>query len=106
MPSICLSNGVTSLVDAGREGVDRIEEIVATAKGAPNRVRILLNIARTGILPDGELNDISRVDVEAAQKVIARHRRLIVGVKRGCRAPWPARTISRRCGGHRRSPVR
>ena len=81
MPSICLSNGVTSLVDAGSEGVDRIEEIVATAKGAPNRVRILLNIARTGILPDGELNDISRVDVEAAQKVIARHQGLIVGVK-------------------------
>ena len=69
-------------------------------------MRILLNIARTGILPDGELMDISRVDVEAAQKVIAAHRDLIVGVKRGCRAPSPARTISRRCGGRRRSPVR
>ena len=81
MPSICLSNGVTALVDAGSQGVDRIEEIVATAKGAPNRVRILLNIARTGILPEGELNDISRVDVEAAHKVIDRYRDLIVGVK-------------------------
>ena len=81
MPSICLSNGVTSLLDAGSQGVDRIDEVVAAAKSAPNRVRILLNIARTGILPDGELMDISRVDVAAAQKVIAANRDLIVGVK-------------------------
>jgi dihydroorotase len=81
MPSICLSNGVTSLLDAGSQGVDRIDEVIAAAKGAPNRVRILLNVARTGILPDGELMDISRVDVAAAQKVIAANRDLIVGVK-------------------------
>lgn len=81
MPSICLSNGVTSLLDAGSQGVDRIDEVIDAAKGAPNRVRILLNIARTGILPDGELMDISRVDVPAAQKVIAAHRDLIIGVK-------------------------
>jgi dihydroorotase len=81
MPSICLSNGVTSLLDAGSQGVDKIDEVIAAAKGAPNRVRILLNIARTGILPDGELMDISRVDVAAAQKVIAANRDLIVGVK-------------------------
>ena len=81
MPSICLSNGVTSVVDAGSQGVDRIDEVIDAAKGAPNRVRILLNVARTGILPDGELMDISRVDVAAAQKIIAAHRDLIVGVK-------------------------
>jgi dihydroorotase len=81
MPSICLSNGVTSLLDAGSQGVDRIDEVIDAARGAPNRVRILLNVARTGILPDGELMDISRVDVAAAQKVIAAHRDLIVGVK-------------------------
>jgi dihydroorotase len=81
MPSICLSNGVTSLLDAGSQGVDRIDEVIAAANGAPNRVRILLNIARTGILPDGELMDINRVDVAAAQKVIAANRDLIVGVK-------------------------
>jgi len=72
---------VTSLLDAGSQGVDRIDEVIDAAKGAPNRVRILLNIARTGILPDGELMDISRVDVPAAQKVIAAHRDLIIGVK-------------------------
>jgi dihydroorotase len=81
MPSICLSNGVTALLDAGSQGVDRIDEVLAAARAAPNHVRILLNVARTGILPDGELMDISRVDVAAAQKVIAANRDLIVGVK-------------------------
>jgi dihydroorotase len=81
MPSICLADGVTSLVDAGSQGADRIDDIVSVARSAPNRVRILLNVARTGILPDGELMDISRVDVNAARKAIDRHRDVIIGVK-------------------------
>ncbi len=81
MPGICLSQGVTSLVDAGSQGADRIDEVVSVAKGAPNRVRVLLNLARTGILGDGELMDMSRADVAAARAAIARHRDVIVGVK-------------------------
>jgi dihydroorotase len=81
MPSICLSNGVTSLVDAGSQGSDAVEEVVAVAKAAPNRVRILINIAKTGILPDGELMDLGRVDVDATRKAIERHRDVIVGIK-------------------------
>src|SRR5688572_27418691 len=37
MPSICLANGVTSLVDAGSQGADRIDEVIEVAKAAPNR---------------------------------------------------------------------
>jgi dihydroorotase len=81
MPSICLSDGVTTIVDAGSQGADRIGEVVEVARAAPNRMRILLNVARTGILPDGELNDIKRVHVAAAQQAIERHRDLIIGVK-------------------------
>jgi dihydroorotase len=81
MPSIVLSNGVTSLLDAGSAGADAIDEVVANAKGAPNRVRVLLNLARTGILPEGELMDIARADVAAGQKAIERHRDIVVGVK-------------------------
>ena len=81
MPVICLSDGVTSLIDAGSQGADHIDDVVAVAKAAPNRVRILLNIARTGILSDGELMDINRVDVAAARRAIERHRDWIVGVK-------------------------
>lgn len=81
MPSICLADGVTSLIDAGSQGSDHIDDVVSVARSAPNRVRILLNIAKTGILPDGELKDISRVDVAAARKAIERHRDFVVGVK-------------------------
>ena len=81
MPSICLADGVTSLIDAGSQGADHIDDVVSVAKSAPNRVRILLNIAKTGILPDGELKDISRVDVAAARRAIERHRDFVVGVK-------------------------
>lgn len=81
MPSIVLSNGVTTIVDAGSQGADRIDEVVEVAKGAPNRVLVLINIARTGILGDGELMDIGRADVAAARRAIERHRGVIVGVK-------------------------
>src|SRR5688572_372906 len=82
MPSICLSHGVTSMLDGGSAGIDRIDEVVSYATSAPNRVRVLLNIARTGILtPEGELNDIARVDLEGARRAIERHRDVIVGVK-------------------------
>ena len=81
MPSICLADGVTSLIDAGSKGADQIDDVVSIARSAPNRVRILLNIAKTGNLPDGELKDISRVDVAAARKAVDRHRDFIVGVK-------------------------
>jgi dihydroorotase len=81
MPARCLADGVTSLVDGGSRGADQIDEIVAIAKGAPNRVKVLLNVARTGILSEGELLDISQIDVAAARKAIERHRDVIVGVK-------------------------
>jgi dihydroorotase len=81
MPSICLADGVTSMVDAGSKGADNVDEVVSVAKSAPNRVRILLNVARTGNQADGELMDISSVDVVAARKAIERHRDYIVGVK-------------------------
>jgi dihydroorotase len=81
MPAICLSNGVTSLVDGGSRGADLVDEVAAVAESAPNRVRVLLNLARTGILADGELLDLGRADAAAARAAIERHRGVIVGVK-------------------------
>ena len=43
--------------------------------------RVLINLSRTGVRPEGELNDMSRADVAAARAAIARHRDMIVGVK-------------------------
>jgi dihydroorotase len=80
-PPLCLADGVTGFVDAGSAGADRIEEVVAVAQAAPNLGRVLINIARTGIIPGGELMDLTRADVALAQGAIARHRDLIVGIK-------------------------
>src|SRR5687767_156863 len=81
MPGIVLSQGVTSLVDAGSQGADKIDEVVAIAKAAPNRVRILLNLSKIGLGSGSELMDIANADVDAARKAIERHRDVIVGVK-------------------------
>jgi dihydroorotase len=80
-PATCLSQGVTSLIDAGSQGADHIDEVVAVAKAAPNRMRVLINMAKTGILDEGELNDISHADVAAARAAIERNRDFVVGIK-------------------------
>lgn len=81
MPGICLSQGVTSLVDAGSRGADQIDSVVAFAKQAPNRVRVLINLSRKGVIDEGDLNDLSLADVALAREAILRHRDVIVGVK-------------------------
>jgi dihydroorotase len=79
--ALCLADGVTGLIDAGSQGADRIEEIIAVAKSAPQLCRVLINIGRAGILPEGDTMDLTRADVGAARQAIARNREMIVGVK-------------------------
>src|SRR6059036_1132587 len=80
-PSLCLADGVTGFIDAGSQGADHIADTVAVAKSAPQPGRVLINIGRAGILPEGDTMDISRADVTAARDAIARNRDIIVGVK-------------------------
>jgi len=78
----CLADGVTSLIDAGSRGSDNIDEGVEVAKRAPNRMRLLINISRTGNdQQNGELNDLTKVDTTATRKAIERHRDVVVGIK-------------------------
>jgi len=81
MPGICLSQGVTSLVDAGSRGADQIDSVVAFAKQAPNRVRVLINLSRAGVIDEGDLMDFSLADVALAREAILRHRDVVIGVK-------------------------
>jgi len=81
MPGICLSQGVTSLVDAGSRGADMIDSVVGFAKGAPNRVRVLINIGRAGVIDEGDVMDIARADVGLARAAILRHRDTVIGIK-------------------------
>jgi dihydroorotase len=81
MPGICLSQGVTSLVDAGSRGADMIDSVVGFAKGAPNRVRVLINLSRAGVIDEGDLMDLSRADVPLLRAAILRHRDTVIGIK-------------------------
>jgi dihydroorotase len=81
LAAICLADGVTGWVDAGSAGADKIDEVVANAKASPSRGRVLINLARTGVTPDGELNDMTRADVALAKAAIERHRDIVIGVK-------------------------
>ena len=80
-PATCLQDGVTTLVDAGSAGSENIDDLVKIVQAAPNRARILINIAPRGVEPMGELMDISRVNVAATRSAIERHRQWVIGVK-------------------------
>jgi dihydroorotase len=79
--ALCLADGVTGLIDAGSKGADGIDESVRVAKAAPQLCRVLINIGRAGIIPEGDTMDLTRADVAAAKAAIAAHRDIIVGVK-------------------------
>jgi dihydroorotase len=80
-PGMVLRDGVTGWIDAGSQGADRVVDIVAVARSSPQQGRVLVNIARGGILPDGDARELARADVAAARDAIAKHRDFIVGVK-------------------------
>jgi dihydroorotase len=80
-PALCLADGVTGFIDAGSQGADRIDEVVAITRSAPQAARALVNIGRAGILPDGDTMDISRADVGAARAALDKHHDILVGVK-------------------------
>jgi dihydroorotase len=80
-PPLALQDGVTGWIDAGSGGADNIDQIAAVARTAPQIGRALVNIARTGVAPGGELHDINRANVALAQGAIARNRDVVVGVK-------------------------
>jgi dihydroorotase len=79
--ALCLADGVTGLIDAGSQGADRIGETIEIAKSAPQQCRVLINIGKAGILPEGDTMDLSRADVGAAREAIGRNREMIVGIK-------------------------
>lgn len=81
IPAFALSTGVTAMVDAGTRGADDVADRVAMVRDAPNRVRVLLNLARVGVTTPGELLNFETADVAAAQRAIDAHRDIVVGVK-------------------------
>jgi dihydroorotase len=80
-PSLCLADGVTGWIDAGSQGADHIADTIAIAKSAPQPARVLINIGRAGILPEGDTMDLSHADVAAARAAVEKNRDIIAGIK-------------------------
>lgn len=80
-PAMALEDGVTGWIDAGSQGADKIAEPIAAARSAPQQARVLINIGRAGVLPEGDTMDLARADVAAAKAAIAANRDMIAGVK-------------------------
>ena len=80
-PMVALAGGVTGWIDAGSAGADQMDDMVAFARSAPQSARMLINIGRAGILPDGDTMDLSLADVDAAKAAVARNLDVVVGVK-------------------------
>src|SRR5262245_40328418 len=80
-PPMILRDGVAGWIDAGSPGADEVADIVAVARTSVQPGRVLINIGRAGILPDGDTMDLARADVSAAKNAIAMNRDFIVGVK-------------------------
>jgi dihydroorotase len=83
-PAEFLSTGVTTMVDGGSRGADNIDDLIKIARAAPNRLRILLNIARLGNSPGGRgefLDGIDAADVAKARAAAEKHREWVIGIK-------------------------
>ena len=80
-PKAVLRDGVTGWIDAGSAGADHIGDMIAVARSSPQQGRVLINIGRAGVVPDGDTMDLARADVAAARDAIAKNRDFIVGVK-------------------------
>jgi dihydroorotase len=80
-PPLVLRDGVTGWIDAGSQGADHIADTIAVARSSPQQGRVLINIGRAGILPEGDTMDLAHADVAAARDATAKHRDFVVGVK-------------------------
>jgi dihydroorotase len=83
-PAEILSTGVTTMIDAGSKGADNVEQILDIARHSPNRLRVLLNIARLGNNPGGRgefLDNLEQADVDKAHRAIEEHRDWVIGMK-------------------------
>lgn len=79
--AIGVAHGVTTVVDAGSTGAEHIDDFYRLTCAAQTQVYALINIARTGIVTQNELADMTQIDGEAVQQAVARLPDFIVGLK-------------------------
>ncbi|MCQ6559279.1 amidohydrolase/deacetylase family metallohydrolase [Paenibacillus mendelii] len=78
---IGIRQGVTTVVDAGSCGSDRIGQLVANAGRAKTRVLAFLNISRIGLLRTDELSRLEWIDESLIGEALKQYADFIVGLK-------------------------
>ncbi|KTD88610.1 amidohydrolase/deacetylase family metallohydrolase [Paenibacillus etheri] len=73
--------GVTTLVDAGSCGADRIGDLVLDASQAKTNVLAFLNISRIGLLRIDELSNLEWIDKDKILQAVRTYGEMIVGLK-------------------------
>lgn len=81
LDEIGVRQGVTTVVDAGSCGADRIGELRASGRKAATNLLAFLNISRIGLERVDELSDLAWIDAERAAAAAAAHPDFIVGLK-------------------------
>lgn len=78
---IGIKQGVTTIVDAGSCGADRIGELAASRLGARTDLLAFLNISRIGLKRIDELSRLEWIDLRQAAESAREYRDMIVGFK-------------------------
>jgi dihydroorotase len=78
---IGVKQGVTTIVDAGSCGADRIADLVASRKRAKTNLYAFLNISRIGLKRVDELSNLGWIDKGKIIQAVNAYREVIVGLK-------------------------
>ena len=73
--------GVTTIVDAGSCGADRIAELAASKQHAQTNLFAFLNISRVGLQRIDELSNLEWIDTSKVIQAVKKHKDFIVGLK-------------------------
>ncbi|WP_407272152.1 amidohydrolase/deacetylase family metallohydrolase [Radiobacillus sp. PE A8.2] len=78
---IGVNQGVTTIVDAGSCGADRIADLFTNSKNAQTNVLAFLNISHIGLRRIDELSNLDWINKEKVLQAAANHSDKIVGLK-------------------------
>lgn len=78
---IGVKQGVTTIIDAGSCGADRIADLVTYSKQAKTRLYAFLNISRIGLSRIDELSQLEWIDKGRIKQVLTAYEDFIVGLK-------------------------
>lgn len=73
--------GVTTIIDAGSTGADRVHDLAGNSQKSKTNVFAFLNISRIGLKRVDELSDLSLLNKEELKRAVRENKDFIVGLK-------------------------